>query len=83
MDPDGVEMSMLLSIDAIGKRYSLLPSEVMSRASTFDLVVLDAALGYQSYIQDQADGKRATPKLSQEEMMAALERVNKKDGTKL
>jgi len=79
LDPEGVEMSMLLSIDAIGKRYSLLPSEVMSRASTFDLVVLDAALGYQSYIQDQADGKRATPKLSQEEMMAAMERVRKDD----
>ena len=79
MDPEGVEMSMLLSIDALGKRYSLLPSEVMSKASTFDLVVLDAALGYQSYIQDKAEGKKATPKLSQEEMMAALERV-RKDG---
>jgi hypothetical protein len=79
LDPDGVEMSMLLSIDALGKRYSLLPSEVMTKASTFDLVVLDASLGYQSYIQDKADGKKATPKLSQEEMMAALERV-RKDG---
>ena len=39
LDPEGVEMSMLLSIDALGKRYSLLPSEVMSKASTFDLVV--------------------------------------------
>ena len=68
---------MLLSIDALGKRYSLLPSEVMSKASTFDLVVLDAALGYQSYIQDKADGKKATPKLSQEEMISALERVRK------
>jgi len=75
LDPEGVEMSMLLSIDAIGKRYSLLPSEVMEKASTFDLVVLDAALGYQSYIQDKAEGKKQTPKLSQEEMMAALERV--------
>ena len=79
MDPEGVEMSMLLSIDALGKRYSLLPSEVMEKASTFDLVVLDAALGYQSYIQDRADGKKQTPKLSQEEMMAAMERV-RKDG---
>ena len=68
-------MSMLLSIDALGKRYSLLPSEVMTKASTFDLVVVDAALGYQTYIQDKADGKKATPKLSQDEMMAALERV--------
>jgi hypothetical protein len=72
-------MSMLLSIDALGKRYSLLPSEVMEKASTFDLVVLDAALGYQSYIQDKAEGKKQTPKLSQEEMMAAMERV-RKDG---
>jgi len=72
-------MSMLLSIDALGKRYSLLPSEVMEKASTFDLVVLDAALGYQNYIQDKADGKKAPPKLSQEEMMAALERVRKDD----
>jgi hypothetical protein len=79
LDPEGVEMSMLLSIDALGKRYSLLPSEVMEKASTFDLVVLDAALGYQSYIQDKAEGKKQTPKLSQEEMMAAMERVRKDD----
>jgi hypothetical protein len=70
---------MLLSIDALGKRYSLLPSEVMSKASTFDLVVLDAALGYQNYIQDKADGKKEVPKLSQEEMMAQIKRV-RKDG---
>jgi hypothetical protein len=79
LDPDGIEMSMLLSIDALGKRYSLLPSEVMSKASTFDLVVLDAALGYQNYIQDKADGKKEVPKLSQEEMMAQIKRV-RKDG---
>lgn len=77
MDPEGVEMSMILSIDALGKRYSLLPSEVMTKASTFDLVVLDAALGYQNYMQDKAEGKKQTPKLSQEEMKAAIERVSK------
>jgi len=74
---------MLLSIDALGKRYSLLPSEVMTKASTFDLVVLDAALGYQSYIQDQAEGKKAPSNVKQEDLMAVLERVNKQDGTKL
>ena len=83
MDPEGVEMSMLLSIDALGKRYSLLPSEVMVKASTFDLVVLDAALGYQSYIQDKAEGKKAPVNATQQEMMAAMERVNKQDGNKL
>jgi hypothetical protein len=82
LDPEGVEMSMILSIDALGKRYSLLPSEVMVKASTFDLVVLDAAIGFEVYLQNKADGKKEAPKLSQEEMMAALERV-RKDGNKL
>lgn len=82
MDPDGIEMSMLLSIDALGKRYSLLPSEVLSKASTFDLVVLDAAIGYEVYLQNKAEGKKETPKLSQEVMMAAMERV-RKDGDKI
>ena len=82
MDPEGIEMSMLLSIDALGKRYSLLPSEVMSKASTFDLVVLDAAIGYEVYLQNRAEGKKETPKLSQEVMMAAMERV-RKDGDKI
>jgi hypothetical protein len=82
LDPEGIEMSMLLSIDALGKRYSLLPSEVMSKASTFDLVVLDAAIGYEVYLQNRAEGKKETPKLSQEVMMAAMERV-RKDGDKI
>lgn len=71
---------MLLSIDAIGKRYSVLPSEVLDRASTFDLVVIDAALGYEKYITDKAEGKREAPKLSQDEMTKMLERTKKRNG---
>ena len=82
MDPEGIEMSMLLSIDALGKRYSLLPSEVMSKASTFDLVVLDAAIGYEVYLQNKADGKKEAPKLSQEELTKMMERV-RNNGNKL
>jgi len=45
--PEGSsELAMVLSIDNIGKRYGLLPSEVMMRGSTFDLFILDAALSY-------------------------------------
>jgi hypothetical protein len=75
LDPEGIEMSMLLSIDALGKRYSLLPSEVMNKASTFDLVVLDAAIGFEVYLQNKSEGKKEAPQLSQEEMMKMMERV--------
>lgn len=68
-------MSMVLSIDAIAKRYSLLPSEVLDRASTFDLVILDTALSYQKYKQDEAEGKKPVPQLSQDQMKGMLERV--------
>lgn len=74
---------MLLCIDALGKRYSLLPSQILSSASTFDLVVLDAALGYEKYITDQAEGKKTAPKLSQADMITALERTRQHNGNKI
>jgi hypothetical protein len=37
----------------MAKRYSLLPSEVLERASTFDLVILDATLGYEQYMTNK------------------------------
>lgn len=52
----------------------------MERASTFDLVVLDASLGYQKYIQDKAEGKKEAPKLSQEEMIKMVERTRQQNG---
>ena len=37
---------MILAIDTMGSRYGLLPSEIMTRASTFDMVIMDAAMTY-------------------------------------
>jgi hypothetical protein len=72
-------MTMIVAIDAMAKRYSLLPSEVLDRASTFDLVVMDAALGYENYQHDKANGKKPEPKLSQETMLKMLNRVRQQD----
>ena len=55
----------------------------MERAYTFDLVVLDASLGYQKYIQDKAEGKKEAPKMNQEDLIKMMERTKQKDGTKL
>ena len=40
-------MLSLLQIDNLGKRYGLLPSEVLRKADTFDLYVLDAIMTYE------------------------------------
>lgn len=75
--PDSREMAMIYMIDSIGKRYGLLPSETMARASTFDLFIMDAALTYENYLREQGDADVNKPKqtLTQDQMRAMLEKV--------
>lgn len=71
---------MIMLIDTISERYGILPSEVMTRATTFDVFVADTAIGYRNAVQERAmaGDKKPTPQLSQETMRAALERVRAK-----
>ena len=42
-------MASILWVDSLGKRYGMLPSEVIGRANTFDLYVMDAALAFENF----------------------------------
>jgi hypothetical protein len=68
---------MIVTIDAMAKRYGYLPSDIMSRASTFDMVVMDAAISYESYLEKQHRGSSsgAPPDVSEEELLKILERA--------
>lgn len=44
----------ILMIDSLGKRYGMLPSEVLGRANTFDLYIMDAALTFENYHHKKA-----------------------------
>lgn len=71
---------MVLMLDGLGQRYSLLPSEVMQRADTLDLYVMDSALAWQRYCEEMAEAKSKglpspAPKLSESEMLKMMERV--------
>lgn len=70
---------MILTADALAERYGLLPSEVLSRASTLDLYVMDAAITYRDYQQKKAN-KEYVPELTQEEMMAMLNKTRENRG---
>ena len=50
-----------MQIDGLGKRYGLLPSEVLKRADTFDLYIIDAALTYEQYQHKKAMNKGQIP----------------------
>jgi len=62
-----------MQIDTLGKRYGLLPSEVLVRADTFDLYIMDAALTFENYHNKKANsknGRAPVPDLTKEELLA-------------
>jgi hypothetical protein len=72
------KMSTIMQIDGIGKRYGMLPSQVISQADTFDLYILDAAMSFEHYHNKKAStGKEPVPDYSQDELQEIL-RNNRK-----
>lgn len=63
-------MLSILQIDGLGKRYGKLPSEVIKKADTFDLYIMDAALSFEQYHHKKAmnKGKAPLPEYSQEQL---------------
>lgn len=68
---------MIVTIDAMAKRYGYLPSDIMGRASTFDMVVMDAAISYENYLEKQhrGGGSGAPPDVPEEELLKILEKA--------
>ena len=67
----------MINIGMIAKQYGLLPSMVRELGNTYDLMIYDVMMSWEQYQMDKAEGKNPTPKLSEEVMMAAIERVKK------
>lgn len=67
---------MKITLDNLATRYHCLPSEALTRATTFDLHVMDVAIQWSNYQHEVATtGKKPVPKLSQETMTEMLKRV--------
>lgn len=63
-------MLSILQIDSLGKRYGKLPSEIIKKADTFDLYIMDAAMSFEQYHQKKAmnKGKPVAPEYNQEQL---------------
>lgn len=61
-------------LDRMGQRYGLLPSEVITRASTFDMVVMDISLNVERYHHDRQQPGYIPP-VSTDELLKIKERV--------
>jgi len=60
-----------MQIDTLGKRYGLLPSEVLKKADTFDLYIMDSAMTFEHYHNKKANtGKAPIPDYTTQELLA-------------
>ncbi len=67
------KMSTIMQIDGIGKRYGMLPSQVISEADTFDLYIMDAAMSFEHYHnKKQIDGKAPIPDYTDDQLLEIL-----------
>ena len=62
-----------MTLDRIGERYGLLPSEVLARATTLDIAVMDVSISYEQMRSDKKSGK--TPNMTEEDMLKILEKA--------
>jgi len=69
VDPKQWESAKMISIGHIARTYGLLPSEVLARATTYDIMITDVYSTWENYQKDP----NATENYSQEQL---LELVN-------
>jgi hypothetical protein len=67
-------MAAILMIDSLGKRYGMLPSEVLGRSNTFDLYIMDAALSFEHFHHKKAmnNGNDPLPDYTTDELLAMV-----------
>lgn len=69
----------MITIDSIAHRYGCLPSEVMQRATTWDLYVADIAAQHENWQYNKAQGiKQSAPVPTTEELQAMIDRTRNK-----
>lgn len=71
-----------MQIDGLGKRYGMLPSEVLRKADTFDLYIIDAALTYENYQHKKAMNKgQVTADMFSTDQLVEMHNKGKKNGS--
>lgn len=71
----------MITIGRMAEAYGLLPSEVASRATTYDLMVTDVLATYEKYMQQKSSGKLVDPsvyQLSGDELKNIMEQARVK-----
>ena len=74
IEEGSAETNLLLMLDAMGRRYGKLPSEMFLVADTFDLMVFDVALTYEKMLSDKQNKRVDSSMFDQEQLQDRLEK---------
>lgn len=69
---------MILTLDTLGERYGMLPSEVLARSTTLDIWVMDIALSYHDTQRKKAE--KSPDMYDQDQLREVLERTKRNMG---
>ena len=71
-----IELNMVMLLDTLSERYGMLPSEVMNRATTFDVFIADTAISYRNLVQERQMNPDQAPEVTEADLLEALRTVN-------
>ena len=67
----------MLNIGVIAKTYSMLPSQVIGNATTYDLMISDVMSSWEEYQYNKAMGKSTVPNYSTQELLDMMQKGKK------
>ena len=74
---------MILTLDHISKRYGVLPSELLAKGDSFDLMVFDVATTHDYIQQAKANKQPVDPRVAQRQFgVDKIEEVKRYYGNK-
>lgn len=74
IDPKEWDTARMINIGFVAKTYGLLPSEVVARATTFDLMITDVMTSWEKHQMDKATQKVSPESYSQDQLQEILEK---------
>jgi len=66
---------MIMLIDTLADRYKLLPSEVLTRATTFDVMVADTVISYRNELEKRANKEANPSKYTDDELLEIVKQT--------
>lgn len=70
----------MITLDNMAERYSLLPSEILKRADTLDLEILDVSAKFSHY--QQTDKYKSNHGHTEKSLLKMIDRVNENEQDK-